>query len=1051
MSEEHASPVANEPMPGRSSRAGMPPRAAISTARGIRLSTVRSGLGWQSIDLPLGNYTLGARNDADIVIDVPGVAERHCTLIVGAQHVVVKAWTNRTWINDGAVSEATLKLGDRLILGPIELRVSSLPSQHPESGMHFIAPPPEQTGCTENPLSEEEFQQLLSASGSADGPVHVSQHHAELLQELRQEITSSLQEVLRREHENREEFSRERMVLNHRTQELSQQWQQLEQVRAKLHQDQHKHLLEFQESQLQERHEELAGRSRQLVRTHRQLKALERELHQKLQEWNQIGAPQQLASIRSLLARNEAQSRQLVQRQKDLDQREESVHQQFEEIAANRLQLLDQTRQLEEEQRQWQNKCRSREKFFNEFEASLTARMQDIEEEELQQQARQQELDQRERELEQQLQQSRLQQQGVDQATRLLEQQQSQFARDDSELAEIRRQLEGRQHEQDAAARQLQADHDALTASQQQLAQQAGELQARFEELNRLSQDQQNQQADLARQQQAFDELRAQVESEREQLQIQLAEHSADQQNVQRLRNEIDAERQRDLYEREQLQQTRDLLERRQQECDHQHQELIAAREELERRQHELTFQLADIASSERDEANPTADPDDIQIIRQQLEEAQNQLQTDRSNLLEERDALERRQNQIESAREQLNQEQQQLQSLKAEIETGRQQLTDSRQELADLREQLQAERQELQARDHTLQEQQAELRRQLAAREMPANAVEEIMLLSEPPAPDAIDETVADHESQNVSSPSDSAENSEEEAAVQLRMQLANLFGMKASSEKPQQNIAAPATEIPEEEDRGGPESRFHSPVENEETPAANRPEPFTTSLPEQQDERDGPATTIPSAGLSSDDDDSIAAYMERLLARTRQASQMRESDESCPASTPVSQPAPPPRVESREESPAEISPAIVKKTRKMDEDQKNTIRHNLHSFREVANQSARTAVAKSRKTQKSSSLRNMVILNLAGWTAAVVLLVSEHWLTFSLRFEALLVAGVSLCLSVLCLYRYKEIRKLAMRSLPVEHRKKTSVDVASDPDTPESSTEKSGPLSFL
>jgi len=203
------------------------------------------------------------------------------------------------------------------------------------------------------------------------------------------------------------------------------------------------------------------------------------------------------------------------------------------------------------------------------------------------------------------------------------------------------------------------------------------------------------------------------------------------------------------------------------------------------------------------------------------------------------------------------------------------------------------------------------------------------------------------------------------------------------------------------------------------------------------------------PSSSTEDDGEDSIAAYMERLLARNRSSSTYSEPVESAPSAPVLSPrqqiPQQPPPGETVEPQP---EPVVPRKSRKIDEEQKQSIRSNLHSFREVANQSARTAVAKSRRTQKSSSLRNMVILNIAGWISALVMLIAEQWLIFSLRTEAFCVALVSLFLTAICLYRYKEIRKLAWRT-PGGHDKTNS--------TPPGATEnpdaagKSGPLSFL
>ena len=96
------------------------PRA--STAPKLVLEPVRASSQLESYPLAIGRYLLGSSPDCDIVIAVGGVAAQHCLMIVGANKTIVKAISPLTWINDGPLTEAVLKLGERLILGPVELR-----------------------------------------------------------------------------------------------------------------------------------------------------------------------------------------------------------------------------------------------------------------------------------------------------------------------------------------------------------------------------------------------------------------------------------------------------------------------------------------------------------------------------------------------------------------------------------------------------------------------------------------------------------------------------------------------------------------------------------------------------------------------------------------------------------------------------------------------------------------------------------------------------------------------------------------------------------------
>ena len=93
-----------------------------STAPKLVLEPVRQNSRLESYPLATGRYLIGSSPECDIVIPIGGVAPQHCLMIVGVNKTVVKAISPLTWINDGPLSEAVLKHGERLILGPVELR-----------------------------------------------------------------------------------------------------------------------------------------------------------------------------------------------------------------------------------------------------------------------------------------------------------------------------------------------------------------------------------------------------------------------------------------------------------------------------------------------------------------------------------------------------------------------------------------------------------------------------------------------------------------------------------------------------------------------------------------------------------------------------------------------------------------------------------------------------------------------------------------------------------------------------------------------------------------
>lgn len=78
------------------------------------------------LGLASGTLSIGCES-ADVLLDWPGVATRHVTLEESPAGLQLTAHAEKTWINDGPVapgSERTVKPGDKITLGPIELHVA---------------------------------------------------------------------------------------------------------------------------------------------------------------------------------------------------------------------------------------------------------------------------------------------------------------------------------------------------------------------------------------------------------------------------------------------------------------------------------------------------------------------------------------------------------------------------------------------------------------------------------------------------------------------------------------------------------------------------------------------------------------------------------------------------------------------------------------------------------------------------------------------------------------------------------------------------------------
>lgn len=69
--------------------------------------------------------TLGRGPRADFVLDAALVSRAHCRLVVTDDDLVVEnlCSTNGTFVNDRQIERSTLKVGDRLRAGRVELQI----------------------------------------------------------------------------------------------------------------------------------------------------------------------------------------------------------------------------------------------------------------------------------------------------------------------------------------------------------------------------------------------------------------------------------------------------------------------------------------------------------------------------------------------------------------------------------------------------------------------------------------------------------------------------------------------------------------------------------------------------------------------------------------------------------------------------------------------------------------------------------------------------------------------------------------------------------------
>src|SRR5579862_6881669 len=91
---------------------------------GLALEPVRNSTGAETIWFGSGRHVIGSSSECSHVLQAPGVQPQHCEIRFDAGHATLRALDFRTWLNGGPVRQAELHSGDRLIIGPLEFRIS---------------------------------------------------------------------------------------------------------------------------------------------------------------------------------------------------------------------------------------------------------------------------------------------------------------------------------------------------------------------------------------------------------------------------------------------------------------------------------------------------------------------------------------------------------------------------------------------------------------------------------------------------------------------------------------------------------------------------------------------------------------------------------------------------------------------------------------------------------------------------------------------------------------------------------------------------------------
>lgn len=349
-----------------------------TSAPKLVLEPVRQSPRIDSRPMSVGRYLIGSASDCDITISVAGVAPQHCLMIVGANKTIVKAISPLTWINDGPLTEAVLKHGERLILGPVELRtrlpeVSEWVSQGEDDGVKSKSPAPPSADVVsqyEPPQIEELLDQARQHLQAAiDGPIDHENSWSEDLP-LAEAVqihaastagNSQSDDLVAKSHEQTIEIEKLRAVLDGRALELDERSRAVDYLSTEL---------SAREEQLMTRERELIGRESRLQSIvdevdHREeaLIAEERALHTRIRQATE--AEQQ--SAQTVAEQLEERTRILEEEQARVEQLFAVIEQQLPELQRQSTELSAQKQALD-----------ARDAELTALEASLNQQSQEI-------------------------------------------------------------------------------------------------------------------------------------------------------------------------------------------------------------------------------------------------------------------------------------------------------------------------------------------------------------------------------------------------------------------------------------------------------------------------------------------------------------------------------------------------------------------------------------------------------------------------------------------------------------------------------------------------
>ncbi len=864
-----------------------------------------------------GEYLIGSAEHCDFQLPFDGIADEHCRLKYDGNRAVVHAIDSRIWVNDGPANGISLRKKDRLSIGPINFIFDFSQVEQQPSPTGAFSPDEDSL------FSDDQLIQALQravSQGRID-PRAVAQLFPETDSSdspASEKVLDELNQAIRQSQRQQAEHQQELNQLQEKSAEKIDQLQQQLTEQLTLSQ-QHEANLSEKQSEI----EKLTARFEEQIE---QLNAREQQLQNELQATREL-ENQWEQREKTYLAEQE----QLEQKLKSLEEKLSVALEQIEKEENSELeqQIQQERESWEEKQKQFELELREKEEEQAELEQNLAVARQEAAA------AREQvaELEKQITPLEEQISEIRNKLQETEE---LVQQEQERIKELQDQLQHVAEAEQEKLREQVAVREQAEKERD--------------------DAIEQLSQLREKESCELETAQIKLEEKDAEIESLQQQLKQleeqqqenneQKLKNAAEQEMIEAAKEELEAEKEAFSQARQDIQELREEVEQQQQQLQQQLESLEAERAALIQEQ-EQNPEQSFAASAEEEAMEKT-------ILESHYSEQEASIESPENDNLD----------QTESEEE-------------VKFEETAQAVTEA--ETSSIDEQSEPNRVEF---DLDVDELSAMLENKEETNEetetAPLSTCESAV---EEPAAD--EDEMSSGELNNDENTPETDDTPDKDDILNLRGELAKMFGLDQAENTSE---VSPQTEQAVEDVVEGEKQEPCSVVAQEPLSEATETtpvEPATETAPvaEEASEQSGVEDSV----VDAEDPDSISAYMKALFERTSGKQEYNETSFSSRAEKPEKE------EECSQENPAvirgdiseniEVEAVPQEPPAPIAEVDHESVAMEIASLRDVANQTARSALCAHAWKQLRVKVLVNGILTVAGGVASAVLLTAPIW----------------------------------------------------------------------